>query len=297
MVSPALSCFLLSLICSATAFGQLDAARVKIDSIALHAKGLVGVAAIDLDSGDTLTICGNGHFPMQSVYKFPLALAVLDQVDKGTLALWQTIHISKADLLPDTWSPLRETYPSGGINLPLDTLLKYTVSLSDNNGCDILFRLLGGTSAVDRYVHKLGIVNMSVVATEVEMHQGWDIQYRNWSSPLAMAKLLQLFRDGGILSQGRRDYLWQLMASSGTAPRRIKGLLPSGTVVPHKSGSSGTNDKGVAAATNDIGIIVFPEGRCVALVVFVSNSNAPDEEREMVIAAIALAVWDAYSPQ
>jgi beta-lactamase class A len=269
---------------------------MKIDSIALHARGLVGVAAIDLGCGDTLTIHGNGRFPMQSVYKFPLALAVLDQVDKGTMALGRTVHISKADLVPDTWSPLREAYPSGGVDLPLDTLLGYTVSLSDNNGCDILFRLLGGTSVVDRYVHELGIEDMSIVATEVEMHQGWDIQYRNWSSPLAMAQLLHLFHDGEILSQESRDYLWGLMASSGTARGRIKGLLPPGTVVPHKSGSSGTDDKGIAAATNDIGIITFPDGRHVALAVFVSGSDSSDEEKDMVIAAIARAVWDAYSP-
>jgi len=87
------------------------------------------------------------------------------------------------------------------------------------------------------------------------------------------------------------------MASSGTGLKRIKGLLPAGTVVAHKTGSSGTNDAGVAAATNDVGIIAFPDGRAVALVVFVSDSGASEEERDGVIAAIARAVWDAYTPQ
>jgi beta-lactamase class A len=278
-----------------SAVGQLTSVRAKVDSIVAIAKGIVGIAVIDLNKGDTLTMRGEERFPMQSVYKFPLALTVLDQVDKGTMALTQNIHITKADLHPDTWSPLRDTYPAKDIDLSLDSLLVYTVSHSDNNGCDILFRLLGGTAIVDQYVHKLGIMNMAIVATEEEMHQGWDVQYHNWSSPRAMAKLLQLFSKGNILSERSRNYLWRLMISSSTTPGRIKGLLPLGAVVAHKSGSSGTNDNGIAAATNDIGFIVFPDGRSVALVVFITESNASDEERDKVIASIARAVWDVYS--
>jgi beta-lactamase class A len=137
---------------------------------------------------------------------------------------------------------------------------------------------------------------MSIVATEAEMHQAWDVQYRNWSSPLAMAKLLQLFYSGGIVSEKCGNYLWQLMAWSGTGLKRIKGLLPAGTVVAHKTGSSGTNDAGIAGATNDAGIIALPDGRSVALVVFLSDSDAPEEERDGVIAAIARVVWNAYLP-
>ena len=84
------------------------------------------------------------------------------------------------------------------------------------------------------------------------------------------------------------------MASSATGLGRIKGLLPSGTLVPHKSGSSGTNDKGIADATNDVGIITLPDGRHIALAVFVSDSDAPEDERDMVIATIARAIWDGY---
>ena len=82
---------------------------------------------------------------MQSVYKYPLALAILNQVDKGIFSLEQKIHIKKEDLLPDTWSPLRKKYPDGNADITLDELLNITVSQSDNNGCDILFRLIGGT--------------------------------------------------------------------------------------------------------------------------------------------------------
>jgi len=278
-------------------FPQSDSLKAKIESSLAGKKATIGISIIGPGGKDTLSINGNKHFPMQSVYKFPIALAVLDRVDRGTMTLGQAIHISKADLVPDTWSPLRNAYPAGNVDLPLDSLLKYTVSYSDNNGCDILLRLLGGTHVVDRYVRNLGISDMSIVATENEMHQGWEVQYRNWSSPRAMARLLQLYSDGGILSEASRNYLWQLMAATATAPGRIKGWLPPEAIVAHKSGSSGTNDEGLAAATNDIGIIAFPDGRRVALAVFVSDSDASDVERDAVIASIARAVWDAYAPR
>ena len=84
------------------------------------------------------------------------------------------------------------------------------------------------------------------------------------------------------------------MAASNTGPRRLKGLLPTGTVVAHKTGTSGT-ENGETAATNDIGIITLPNGRHIAIAVFVSDSPADEGTREGVIARIAKAAWDKTS--
>jgi beta-lactamase class A len=279
------------------AFAQMDSLRIKIEQIVASAEGKIGVALQGLENNDTLTIDGNGKYPMQSVYKFPLALAVLSQVDKGTLSLDQQIYIKKSDLLPNTWSPLREKYPNGNIHVSLDELLTYTVSESDNNGCDILFRLVGGTTIVDQYIHNLGMQNIAIAATEEEMHTAWDVQYTNWSSPAAMCRLLRLFYQDSILSSKSQEFLWHAMEKTGTGPGRIKGLLPTGTIVAHKTGSSGTNDHGIAAATNDVGIVTLSNGKHVALVVFVSDSPADEKMRDNVIARIAKAAWDAFSVQ
>ncbi len=294
MIRALLPLILILLFASST-FGQLDSAREKISLICREAKGSLGIAAIDLKNGDTLSVRGGDPFPMQSVFKFPLALAVLDRVDKGVISLTQPLLISKADLQPDTWSPLREHYPAGDVDLPLDTLLKYTVSYSDNNGCDILFHLLGGTAVVNRYVHALGIDNISIAATELEMARGADVQYRNWSSPRAMAELLKSFHDGKLLSETSQSFLWQLLVGTNTGPNRIRGFLPAGAVVGHKTGSSGVDEHGRAAATNDVGIVVLPDGRSIALAIFLSDSDASDEQRDNLIASVARAIWDAYA--
>jgi beta-lactamase class A len=281
----------------AIVFSQTDSLREKIAAISASAQGTVGVCLLSIEHGDTLTFNGTDHLPMQSVFKFPLALAVLHAVDKGKLSLDQKIHLSSTDLLPNTWSPLKEKYPGGNVEIPLRDVLYYTVSQSDNNGCDVLFRLMGGPKNVDRYIKDLGIENISIAATEEEMHREWNVQYTNWCTPLAMGQLFKLFFADSILSKESRKFLWKILTETSTGTHRIKGLLPADAVVGHKTGSSGTNEKGVTAASNDAGIVTLPNGNHIVLVVFVSNSTAKDSTRDTVIAQISKVVWDYYSEQ
>ena len=274
-----------------------DELRAEIERAAAPVGGSVGVAVWVPGDGEMLTINGDGHYPMQSVYKFPLALAVLDRVDRGELSLAQDIHLTGRDLRPDTWSPLREKYPGGDVSLSLGEVLRYTVSLSDNNGCDVLFRLIGGPDVVNDYVHGLGIADIAIVATEEEMQRSEKVQFQNWSSPVAMAQLLEVFYTGEILSTESRAFLWNVMADARTGSRRIRGGVPEGTVVAHKSGSSGMDGNGVAAATNDVGIVMLPDGRYAIIVAFIENSSADDAVRDAAIAGIARAVWAAAVPQ
>lgn len=273
---------------------QIDSPKTKIEEIIKSSKGTIGVAILGLEDNFSLTVNKNNRFPMQSVYKFPLALAVLEQVDKGRLFLDQKIHVTKQDLLPGTWSPLRDAYPDG-VDIALSKLLGYTVSKSDNNGCDILFRLMGGTKTVEAYIRRLGVKDMAIAATEEEMSKSWDVQFTNWNKPVSMARRLKDFYDGKILSKPSRDFLWKIMVETSTGAKRIKGLLPADTIVAHKTGTSGTNDKGVTGAINDAGIVTLPGGKHFAIVVYVSNTTEDEKKRDAVIAQITKAVWDYYS--
>jgi len=269
--------------------------RQKIAQIAQTSKGKVGVAVINFEKKDTITYNGYSRLPMQSVYKFPLGMTILSQIDKGNFSFNQKIHITKTDLLTVTYSPLKDKYPEGNTDITLKELLEYTVSKSDNNGCDILFRLIGGPLKVNDYIHSIGIQGISIVATEQEMHKDWNVQFTNWCEPMAMARLLELIYQGNKLSQQSNDFLKKQMTETTIGPNRIKGLLPEGTIVTHKTGSSNTNDKGITAATNDVGIVTLPNGQHFAIVIFVVNSPEKIEIREGVIAQITKAVWDYYT--
>lgn len=108
-----------------------------------------------------------------------------------------------------------------------------------------------------------------------------------------MTRLLEKFYREPVLSDSSKRYLLHLMITSGPGKKRLKGLLPAGTEVAHKTGTSWTQN-GLTAATNDAGIITLPNGKHVAITVFVSDAKASEEDRERTIAEIARAVWNAY---
>ena len=178
--------------------------------------------------------------------------------------------------------------------MSLAEVIKYTVAESDNNGCDILLRLLGGPSTVNNYIHSLGIKGFSVQFNEKEMHEKWSAQFSNLTNPAAAAELLRTFYVGSILSRKNFDFLWNVMTETKTGKNRIKGQLPEGTSVAHKTGTSDTNEEGLTAAVNDVGIVTLPDGKHFAIAVFVSNSREDIITNEKVIADVSRAAWDYF---
>jgi beta-lactamase class A len=266
----------------------------RIAQIADTAQGRVGVAAIVLETGEAIALNGDEQFPMQSVYKFLIGMAVLAQVDRGTLNLEQRVRVEPSDFVSDLQhSSIRDANPQG-VELSLVELLQYMVSESDGTACDVLLRLIGGPEVVTEYLQSFGINDIVVANTEKEIGQDKSVQYRNYATPEAMVALLRAFQEGQGLSESSQALLLQLMTETPTGLNRLKGRLPEGTVVAHKTGTSRTVD-GITAATNDVGLVTLPNGHHMAIAVFVSDSTANDATREDVIARIAKLLWDEWS--
>ena len=238
---------------------------------------------------------GEKKLPMLSVFKFHIALAVLNKVDQGKLKLDQPIFIKKADLLENTWSPIREKYPDGNIEMPLSELIKYTVAKSDNNGCDLLLRLIGGTETVQKFINNKGIKNFTIKADEAQMHKGYEFMYWNTTSTNDSNLLLMNFFDGKVLSKNSTSFLMKTMIETTTGTTKIVAQLPKGTPVAHKTGSSGKDEKGLTIAENDIGIITLPNGKHYAISVFVSDSMETEETNTKMIADISKLVFDYFN--
>lgn len=272
------------------------ALRAEIEQIISTKKAVVGVAIRGIDPKDTLSINGDGHFPFQSVFKFHIALVVLSQIDEGKFSLHQKIKIEKKDLLPGLYSPLRDEHPNGA-TLSLAEILSYTVSKSDNVGCDLLLRLVGGTEVVENYFKNNGFQDISIKLNEEMQQANWDLQFQNWTTPLAANETLAqfYFNQKKYLSTKSHRFIWKIMRETETGFLRLKGQLPKGTVVAHKTGSSGSNAEGLTAAVNDIGIVFLPNGQPYFISVFVSHSTENAETNEKIIADISKAVWDYFT--
>ena len=267
--------------------------KSKLENIIKDKKATVGVSVWHLEKGDTLSINGDKHLPMQSVFKLHIAMTVLDFVDKGKLKLNQKIFLKKEDLHPNTWSPIRDKYPNGNVEIPLSEVITLTVSQSDNNGCDILLKLIGGVQVVQNYMNKIGIKDFQIAANEEMMHQTLDLQYQNYSSANSTNFVLKKLFTQQVLTKKSRDFLIKILQETTTAPNRLKSELPKDWIVAHKTGTSST-EKGMTAATNDIGVITLPNKKHLIISVLVSNSYEDEKINNKIIADIAKASVEFY---
>ncbi|NOT94262.1 class A beta-lactamase, subclass A2 [Ferruginibacter sp.] len=290
-----LTILLFLLIACQTSAQTTDSLKQQIKKIISTKNAIVGVSIIGNNEKDTISLNSEKHFPLQSVFKFHIALAVLSQIDEGKFRINQKIKIDKKDLLPNLYSPIREDYPNGAI-LPISKILEYTVSSSDNVGCEVLLRLIGGPKAVEDYLAKNNIKDVSIKFNEEQQQANWDLQFQNWTTPVAGNETLIKFyyNKNKLLSKKSYDFIWKVMRETETGADRLKGQLPKGTIVAHKTGSSGANKDGVTAAVNDIGIVFLPNGNHFFISVFVTNSKENADINEKIIADITKAAWDYF---
>ncbi len=264
----------------------------QLRKIIANKKAQVGIAVI-INGKDTITINNNDHYPMMSVFKLHQALAVADYCQRNNLSLDTPIHIHKTDLKSNTYSPLRDQYPEGGISLSIKELLQFTLHLSDNNACDILFNQIGGTKATDNYIRtNLGIQHFSIQFTEDEMHQNPNTCYENWSTPLETAKIIELLLTKRLFDEKYQEFIKETMISCQTGKDRLPfPLQDTEAVIGHKTGTGDRNDEGQIIGLNDAGFIFLPDGQRYTIVVFIKNSEESDIETAQIIANISATVY------
>lgn len=268
--------------------------RQQLNQIIAGKNATVGISIKSIEDKDTLSINGNLKAPLMSVFKFHIALTVLNQVDEGKLSLNQKIFIKKKDLHENTWSPMREDYPNGNMDLTLDKLLRYTVSHSDNNGCDILIDLAGGTKVIQKFINKQGIKDFAIKVNEKQM-ESWKNLYVNTTTPLATTELLEKFYKGEVLKENTTKYLYQIMVETSRGLTWMKAGLPEETELAHRTGISGTNDDNLRVAMNDVGIVKLPNGKHFILSVYLKEITESKEDTEKIIADISKATWDYFT--
>ena len=267
----------------------------QISKITKGKNATVGVSVLGIDFPLSYNNANaDKKLPMQSVFKFHIAMAVLDLVDKGKLSLDQKVFIKKSELLPETWSPIREKNPEGNFEITLEETLKWMVSESDNNCTDIILRLIGGTKTVQDFINSKKIKNTQIKFNEDECHKILNLQYQNYTTTKSANNTLKAFYDKKIISKNSTNFLYKLMKETTTGKNRLIAGLPKGIEIAHKTGTSFT-ENGMTPATNDIGIVTLPTGKKYAISVFISNSNENFDVNEKMISDISKVVYNELS--
>lgn len=291
--------------------------------------GVVAVSALHLGTGARASVHGDAKLPMMSVFKLPLAFVALDAVNRGLHQLDEPVPFVEADLREDV-SPLSKAWHAGEHAPTLSTVLVRTIQDSDNAGGDRLVSFLGGGAAITARLRAAGVVGVDVVEQEIEMFgrlgcPGTKAPTGGWTTValkacpeatptarLAAAKaeltaspnvattdglvqLLAALDAKAFLGPERSQWLLDVLAGTKTGPNRLKGKLPAGARVEHKTGTGDTVD-GYNISTNDVGILVLPGGARVAVAVLMAGSTKELAAREAVIAKLARAVWDRFAP-
>jgi beta-lactamase class A len=284
---------------------------------------VVGVSAYHLESGRRISLRGGERFPMASSYKVPIAVELLRRVDVGEITLDSMVTLKPSDLHPGSGT-LGDLFNKPGVALSLRNLLELMLLISDNSATDMVLERAGGGAAVTARMKALGLEGINVSRPTVNLIADWaglkalppvgewssslwdplfeaveeaeakaaaaafDKDPRDTSTPDAMVELLTKIHHKSLHKPETAELLLDIMRRCQTGEHRLKGLLPDGAIVAHKTGTIG-------GTTNDVGILTLPGGAGhVAISVFVKESTKPVADRERVIAQISRAVHDFF---
>ena len=256
-------------------------------------KAQVGVAVLYKD--DAVTVNNDDQYPLMSVFKFHIALAVLKKMEQEGIPLTAVVTLRPSDIDTKTWSPMYKKYKSKKITLSYGDLINYMVSQSDNNACNRLIYFVGGIQNVNAFIKDLGIDQIQLIETEKSMEQDIRKSYNNWSTPLSVAQLLRKVYTEKVLSDKHFAFLEKAILASASGKDKFRAGLPKEIEVGHKTGMSYRTPEGVRMCDADVGVIYMPEGEKCYLAVLVKDSKESDAVNVKIMADIANKVYSHYS--
>lgn len=255
-------------------------------------KAQVGVAVLYKD--DAVTVNNDDQYPLMSVFKFHIALAVLKKMEQEGIPLTAVVTLRPSDIDTKTWSPMYKKYKSRKITLSYGDLINYMVSQSDNNACNRLIYFVGGIQNVNAFIKDLGIDQIQLIETEKSMEQDIRKSYNNWSTPLSVAQLLRKVYTEKVLSDKHFAFLEKAMLASASGKDKFRAGLPKEIEVGHKTGMSYRTPEGVRMCDADVGVIYMPEGEKCYLAVLVKDSKESDAVNVKIMTDIANKVYSHY---
>lgn len=263
----------------------------RIAELAEGSNGRIGVAAIDLTTGQEIAVLGDQRFPLASTSKIAIAAVFLEGVEQGRWSLNSEFPL----LVPRSSARFssRVAPVTEGQRMKAIDLIDIMIARSSNPATDALLRVIGGPQAVNAWMRRNGISQFSIdrdIATLVRDDGEFDpvshIDPRDSASPRAMVELLTGLYQGKFLSANSRRVILNSMSRTRTGARRIRAQMPASVRVSHKTGSLNNT-------TSDIGFLEMPDGRTVALAIYVTGQGSR-LAREAKVAAIARAIHDGY---
>jgi beta-lactamase class A len=265
---------------AADAFDSFPAALAELEK---SSGGRLGVAVLDLESGELTGWRSAERFPMCSTFKAFLAAAVLQRVDAGQESLERRIAVPAKPLLVN--SPVTDRHAGGEITVR--ALCDAVVTRSDNTGANLLLDTIGGPAGLTRFLRSTGDEVTRLDRTETELNECRPGDPRDTTSPAAAVATLRTLLLGEVLSPGSRDQLGAWMIANRTGDQRLRAKLPGGWRVGDKTGADGET------TTNDLAIFWPPGRKPVIVAAYLTECAGPESKRNAVLAEVGRLIASA----
>ena len=270
-----------------------DVLTDSISQIVSACPGEIGVAVI-INNVDTVKVNNKSVYPMMSVFKVHQAIALCNDFDDKGLSLDTLITINREKLDPNTWSPMMKEHTEPVISLSVRELLRYTLTQSDNNASNLMFKDIVKVAQTDSFISTLiPRPSFQIAYTEEDMSADHNKAYSNYTSPLGAAILMNRLFTENLISEEKQTFIKNTLQECVTGTDRISAPLldKEGVVIAHKTGSGYTNENGVLAAHNDVAYVRLPNQVCYTLAVFVKDFKGNESQASQYVAHISAVVY------
>jgi len=293
-------------------------------------KGKVGIAVYDPARGRMMHFNGTELYPQQSVSKLWVALSALDMADAGRLDLSETATVRNGDLAV-FHSPIRQSVVAqGSFTTSYADFISRALTQSDNTANDMVLRRVGGSDAVRRVLARKGFADIRFGPGERPMQSAiagleWRQPYAlgdtffevrktvprdvraaafdayvddpvDGASPVAIATALARLEAGELLSDTSTARFLGWLGEVKSGPNRLKGGLPEGWSIAHKTGTGQVLDivepgqPADQAGYNDVGILTAPDGSVYMVAVMIGRTQVPIPVRMEMMHGVVRAV-------
>ena len=303
------------------------ALQARLDGLTAAYGEEVGVAVTDVTEGWTAGVDKDRPYPQQSVSKLWVAITVMKAVDEGRIdpEAWVTLTDADRSVF---FQPVAYNIGTAGYTTQVASLLRRALVESDNAANDKLMREIGGPDGVSAALSDMGLTGVKVGAYERDLQArtaglvwqaeygvGWNFQAArqalptaareaamdaylaaplDGASPAGITTALAALSRGELLSPQSTGRLLDLMHAARTGPRRLKGGLPEGWSIAHKTGT-GQDFEGAAIGINDVGLLTAPDGHTYAVAVMMRQTRKGVPERLAFMQSITRAVAEQWN--
>jgi beta-lactamase class A len=270
--------------------------------------GTMGIAAKNLDTGETLAVNGDTPFPTASLIKVAVMVEVYHQIAEGKFRRDTTVTLHDSDKAGDETVPLNMLHD--GATLTVADLLNLMIAYSDNTATNLLVGLVG-IASVDRRMASYGLANTKIfrptfrdghpdVFPELEKEFGLGM-----TTPRESARLMQLIAEGKIVNRVTCDEMLAILRK-----QQDRAMIPRSLpfereriVVANKTGwyeEKIPDAKGLKGEVrSDAAFIVSPRARYVIAICArkVRDKNPGVDNQALVTGArLSRMVYDYFNP-